>query len=105
MPSLNGLYMIVMSAPLWVNYVMTFPMRSTLHKRESLPYLELNIVVDMDISSIGLLEIYLPTLIEVINMYSFQSTFLPSSEDLLEAMNGICPLTCTPPIEFSSWNP
>jgi hypothetical protein len=29
-------------------------------------------------------------------MYSFQSDFLPSSEDLLEAMIDVCPLTCIP---------
>jgi hypothetical protein len=104
-PSLNGLYMQVMSALSQVNYVMTYPMRSTLHERESLPSPDLDPVVDMVISLIGLLEPDLPTLIEVIDMYSIQSTFLPSSKDLLEAMIDICPLTCIPSKSFSSWKP
>jgi hypothetical protein len=52
-------------------------MCSTLHKRESLLFLELDPVVDMVIYLIGLLEPDLPTLIEVVNMYSFQSVFVP----------------------------
>jgi hypothetical protein len=59
----------------------------------------------MVISSIGILETYLPTLIEVIDMYSFESVFLPSSKDLLEAMVDIFPLTCIYSREFSFWNP
>jgi hypothetical protein len=43
----------------------------------------------MVISSIGLLEPDIPTLMEVINMYSFHSVFLPSSEDLLESMTDV----------------
>ena len=104
-PSMNSSYMPAMSTPQQFNYVMTGPMRSTPREREYLPSPDLDLVVDMVISSIRLLEPDLPTLTEVVEMYSFQSAFLPSSEDLLEAMNGICPLTCTPPIEFSSWNP
>jgi hypothetical protein len=38
-------------------------------------------------------------------MYSFQSASLPSSEDLLEAMIDVCPLTCIPSRELSSWKP
>jgi hypothetical protein len=104
-PSLNGPYMPAMSAPPQVNYVMTCPMRSTPNERESLPSPDLDPVVDMVISSIGLLESDLPTLIEVVDMYSFQSVFLPSSEDLLEAMADVCPLTCIPSITLSSWKP
>jgi hypothetical protein len=47
-------------------------------------FCDLDLVVDMVISSIGLLEPDLPTLIEVVDMYSFQGASLPSSEDLLE---------------------
>jgi hypothetical protein len=66
---------------------------------------ELDPVVDMVISLIRILEPNLPTLIKVVDMYSFQSDFLPSSEDLLEAMIDVCPLTCIPSIELSSWKP
>jgi hypothetical protein len=104
-PSLNGPYMLVMSNPPQVNYVMTCPMHSTPHEKESLPSPDLDRVVDMVISSIDLLEPDLPTLIKVVNMYSFQSYFLPSSKDLLEAMIDIFPLTCIPSRAFSSWNP
>ena len=44
-------------------------------------------IVDMVISSIGLLEPNLFSPIATLDMVSFQSVFLPSSEDLLEAMN------------------
>jgi hypothetical protein len=103
--SLNGMYMLAMSALPHVNYVMTCPMNSTPHEREYLPYPDLDLAVDMVISSIGLLEPDIPTLIEVFNMYSFQSVFIPSSEDLLEAMTGVCPLTCIPSKALSSWKP
>jgi hypothetical protein len=103
--SLNGPYIPTMSAPPQVNYVMTCPMRSTLHKRESLPSPDLDTVVDMVISLIGLLELDLPTLIEVVNMFSFQSVFLPSSEDLVEAMIDVYPLTCIPSRALSSLKP
>jgi hypothetical protein len=76
--SLNGSYMQTVSPPPHVNYVALSPMTSTPD--------DLDPVVDMVISSIGLLEPDLPTLIEVVDMYSFQSASLPSSEDLLEAM-------------------
>jgi hypothetical protein len=104
-PSLNGPYMLVMSSPPQVNYVMTCPMCSIPHESKSLPYPKLYLVVDMVISSIGLLEPDLPTLIKFVDMFSFQSVFLPSSEDLLESMNDVCPLTCIPSREFSSWKP
>jgi hypothetical protein len=65
---------------------MTFPMNLTPYERESLPSLDLDPVVDMVISSIGIVDPDLPTLIEVIDMYSFWSVFIPSNEDLLESM-------------------
>ena len=66
---------------------------------------DLDLVFYMVISSIGLVESDLPTLIEVFEMYSFQSAFLPSSKDLLEAMAEVYPLTCIPLRAFSSWKP
>jgi hypothetical protein len=51
---------------------------------------DLDPVVDMVISSIGLLEPDLFTPIATLDMVSFQSVFLPSSEDLLEAMTEFC---------------
>jgi hypothetical protein len=104
-PSLNGPYIPVMSSPPQVNYVTNFPMHSTPHERESLPPYDIDPVVDMVISSISLLESDIPTLIEVVDMYSFHSVFIPSNEDLLEAMDEICPLTCIPSRAFSSWKP
>lgn len=70
-PSLNGSYMPMMSSLPRVNYVTTCPMHSTPHERESLPSPDLDSVVDMVISSIGILEPNLPTLIEATDMYSF----------------------------------
>jgi hypothetical protein len=93
--SLNGSYMQKILPPPHVNYVALSPMTSTPD--------DLDPVVDMVISSIGLLELDLPTLIEVIDMYSFQSVSLPSSEDLLESMIDACPLTCIPSRVLSSW--
>jgi hypothetical protein len=61
-------------------------MRSTLNEKESLPSFDLDLVVDMVISLIGILEPDLPTPIIVVNMYSFHTVVLPSSADLLEAM-------------------
>jgi hypothetical protein len=104
-PSLYGFYMSVMFAAPQVNYVMTCPMHSTPQKRESLPSLDLYMVDEMVISLIGILEPNIPTLIKVVNMYSFQCFFLPSSKDLLEAMIGIYPLTCIPSKALFSWKP
>jgi hypothetical protein len=64
---------------------------------------DLDPVVDMVISSIGLLEPDLPTLIEIVDMYSFRSVSLLSSEYLLEAMVDVCPLTCIPSRALFSW--
>jgi hypothetical protein len=68
-------------------------------------YDDLDPVVDMVISLIGLLETDLFTPVVTLNMMSFQSVFLPSSEDLLEAMTEFCPLTWCPSGALSSWNP
>jgi hypothetical protein len=66
---------------------------------------DLDPVVDMVISSIGLLEPDLLTPVTTLDMVSFQSVFLPSSEDLLEAMTEFCPLTWCHSRALSSWNP
>jgi hypothetical protein len=66
---------------------------------------DLDPVVDMVISSIGLLELDLFTPVATLDMVSFQSVFLPSGEDLLEAMTEFCPLKWCHSRAFSSWNP
>jgi hypothetical protein len=68
-PSLDDPYIPAMSATPQVNYVITCPMRSTPHVREYLPSPDLESIFDMVMYSIGLLEPYLPTLIEVVDMY------------------------------------
>jgi hypothetical protein len=95
--SLNGSYMQTVSPPPQVNYVALSPMALTSD--------DLDPVVDMVISSIGSLEPNLLTPIATLEMVSFQSVFLPSSEDLLEAMTEFCPLTWFPSRALSSWNP
>jgi hypothetical protein len=95
--SLNGSYMKMVSPPPQVNYVVLSPMASTSD--------DLDPVVDMVISSIGLLESDLFTPITTLDMVSFQSVFLPSSEDLLEAMTDFCPLTWCHSRALSSWTP
>jgi hypothetical protein len=95
--SLNGSYMQTVSPLPQVNYVVLSPMVSTFD--------DLDPVVDMVISSIGLLEHDLFTPIVTLDMVSFQSVFLPSSEDLLEAMTEFCPLTWCHSGALSSWNP
>jgi hypothetical protein len=66
---------------------------------------DLDPVVDMVISSVGLLEPDLLTPIVTLDMCSFPSDYLPSSEDLLEAMTEFCPLTWYPSRALSSWKP
>jgi hypothetical protein len=66
---------------------------------------DLDPVVDMVISSVGLLEPDLLTPIATLDMCSFPSDYLPSSEYLLEAMIKICPLTWYPSRALSSWKP
>jgi hypothetical protein len=62
-------------------------------------------VVDMVISSLGLLELDLLTPVAALDMCSFQSILLPSNEDLLEAMTKFCPLIWCPSRALSSWKP
>jgi hypothetical protein len=95
--SLNGSYMKKVSPLPHVNYVVLSPITSTSD--------DLDPIVDMVISSMGLLEPDLFTPIATLDMVSFQSVFLPSSEDFLEAMTKFCPLTWCHSREFSSWNP
>jgi hypothetical protein len=95
--SLNGSCMQTVSPLPQVNYVALSPMASTSD--------DLDPVVDMVISSIGLLEPDLFTPVATLDMVSFQSVFLPSSEDLLEAMTEFCPLTWCHSKALSSWNP
>jgi hypothetical protein len=95
--SLNGSCMQTVSPPPQVNYVALSPITSTSD--------DLDPVVDMVISSIGLLEPDLFTPVMTLDMVSFRSVFLPSSEDLLEAMTEFCPLTWCHSGALSSWNP
>jgi hypothetical protein len=80
-----------------VNYVVLSSMVSTSD--------DLDPVVDMVISLIGLLETDLFTHVMTLDMVSFQIVFLPSSEDLLESMTEFCPLTWCHSEALSSWNP
>jgi hypothetical protein len=86
--SLNSSYMQIVSPPSHVNYVALSPMTSNSNN--------LDLVVDMVISSVGLLEPNLLTRVTTLDMCSFQNDFLTSSEDLLEAMTKFCPLTWCP---------
>ena len=109
MTSLNGYYMQMVLPFPQVNYVALSPMSSASDEDDpltvsSLSY-DLYLVVDMVISSIGVVEPNLPTLIEVVDMFSFWSVFIPSSKDLFEAMIDGCPLKCIPSRELPSWNP
>jgi hypothetical protein len=107
MTSLNGSYMQTISPLPQVNYVALSPVLSFFDAYEPLTirsiYYDLDPVVDMVISSVGLLELDLVTLIASLNMCSFQSVFILSSEDLLEAMTKFCPLTWCPSRALSSW--
>jgi hypothetical protein len=64
---------------------------------------DLDPVVDMVISTVGLLEPDLLTPIMTLDMWFFPSDYLPSREDLLEAMIEFCPLTWYPSRALSSW--
>jgi hypothetical protein len=66
---------------------------------------DLDLVVDMVICSVGILEPDLLTPDKTLDMCSFQSDFLPSSEDLLEAMTIFCPLTWCPSRALFSLKP
>jgi hypothetical protein len=78
-------------------YFLSSPMPSTSD--------DLDPVVDMVISSVGLLEPDLLTPVATLDMCSFQSDYLLSNKDLLEAMTEFCALTWCPSRELSSWNP
>jgi hypothetical protein len=105
--SLNDSYMHTVSPPPHVNYVALSPMPSTIDADENLAIsfisYDLDLIVDIVISSVGLLDLDLLTPIAALNMCSFQIIFLPSSEDLLEAMNKFFPLEWCPSRDFSSW--
>jgi hypothetical protein len=66
---------------------------------------DLDPVVDMVIYSVGILEPDLLTPDETLDMCSFQSDFIPSSEDPLESMTESCPLTWCPSRALSSSKP
>jgi hypothetical protein len=95
--SLSGSYMQTVSPSLHVNYVALSPMTSNSD--------DLDPVVDMVISLIGLLELDLLTPVTTLDMGSFQSDFLPSDTDLLESMINFCPLTWYPSRTLSSQKP
>jgi hypothetical protein len=107
MTSLNNSYMKIVSPPSRVNYVVLSPMSSVAYEDKPLTvkssYYELSLVFDMVNSSIGILEPCLLTLVVAIDMCSFQSLLLPSSEYLLESMTEFCPLTWFPFGSSSSW--
>jgi hypothetical protein len=77
MNSMKGSYMQSVSPLPQVNYATLSPRPSTTDEDD------LDLVVDMVISSVGLLEPDLLTPIVTLDMCSFQSVFLSSSEDLL----------------------
>jgi hypothetical protein len=68
--SLNGSYMKMESSLPQINYVALLPIASN--------YDDLDLVVDMVISLIGLLELDLFTPVTTLDMVSFESVFLPS---------------------------
>jgi hypothetical protein len=107
MTSLNGSYVQTISPLPQVNYVVLSPMPSVVDEDTPLTvrsiYYDLDPVVDMVISSVGLLEPDLLTPIATLNMCSFQSVFLSSNEDLLEAMTEFCPFTWCPSRQLCSW--
>jgi hypothetical protein len=94
---LSGSYMQTVSPPPHVNYVALSPMTSNSD--------DLDPVVDMVISLVGLLEPNLLTPVTTLDMCSFLSDYLPSSEDLPEAMTEFCPLTWYPSRALYSWKP
>jgi hypothetical protein len=106
--SLNSYYMQMVSPSPQVNYVVLSPMPSIVDEDE--PFIvilvsyDLDPIFDMVICSIWILEPDLLTPVTTLVMCSFQSVFLPSSEDLLESMSEFCPLTWCPSRELSYWN-
>jgi hypothetical protein len=95
--SLSGSYIQKVSPPPHVNYVALSTMTSTSD--------DLDPVVDMVISSVGLLEPNLLTPVTTLDMCPFSSDYLPSRKDLLEAMTSFYPLTWYPSRELYSWKP
>ena len=95
--SLTDSYQQSLSPPSHVNYVALSPMTSTSDDLDS--------VVDMVISSIGLLEPDLLTPIMTLDPCPSSSDYLPSDEDLLESMTEFSPLTWYPSRALSSWKP
>jgi hypothetical protein len=85
MTSLDGSYQQLVSPPPQVNYVALSPMPLATNEDDLDP------VVDMVISLVGLLEPDLITPITDLDMCSFQRILLPSNEDLLEAMTEFVP--------------
>jgi hypothetical protein len=95
LPPLEEIWANIQSiSPLDVDFLLS-PMPSTSD--------DLDPVVDLVISSIGLLELDLLTPVVALDMCSFQSDYLPSSEDLLEAMIEFCPLTSYLSRALFSW--
>jgi hypothetical protein len=109
MISLKGSYMQTISPPPQVNYVELSPMPSTTNENEPLTVCsvsyDLDLTVDMVISSICILEPDLLTPITSLDMCSFQSVFHLSTKDLLETMIEFCLLTWCPSRALSSWKP
>ena len=109
MNSLNGSYMQTVSPAPQVNYVALSPMPSAADEDEPLTVsstsYDLDPVVDMVISSIGIVEHDLLIPVVALEMYSFHTIVLPSNENLLEAMTKFCPLTWCPSGALSSGNP
>jgi hypothetical protein len=99
MTSLHGSYLQMVTPLPQVNYVVLSPMTSTTDDND------LDLVVDMVTSSVGLLELDLLNPLMTLDICSVQSVFLPTNEDLLEAMTKFCPLTWCPSKALSSWNP
>jgi hypothetical protein len=97
--SLTDSYQQSLSPPPHVNYVALSLMPSTTNEYD------LDLVVDMVISLVGLLELDLLTPITDLDMCSFHIILLPSSEYLMEAMTEFCPLTWCPSRALSSWKP
>jgi hypothetical protein len=95
--SLSGSYIKTISPSPHINYVALSPMISNSDA--------LDLVVDMVISLVGLLEHDLLTPVMTLDMCSFHNDYLPSGEDLLEAMTEFCPLTWHPSRALSYWKP
>jgi hypothetical protein len=66
---------------------------------------DLDPIVDMVISVVGLLETDPLTPIMTLDMCSFSSDYLPSNEDLVEVVTEFCPLTWYPSRALFSWKP